>query len=177
MLIWLFYLITFSVIYLVYSMAISGSWLLGFLQEFQADLEYGPIFGALYNSLRTATCLALNGFVIHAIHKRKNRARELTDSAQNVNFLTPNVALIFWLIYYLTFYAMLESLIAFTPYEWKIWLVSSSTGEHIAELGCEYDAVFELIFVALTFNCAFIYITSIMWNEWKRRPEVPTGDE
>ncbi|WP_160287247.1 hypothetical protein [Pseudomonas knackmussii] len=175
-LMWLIYIVTFSIIYATYSMVISGDWLLGVLRLLQADLEYGPVFGFIYDTLRTATCLILNGLLIHSVYKLKNNAGAPNCGAANSSSLKPKTALILWLAYYLTFAAMLESLIAFTPYEWKIWLVSTSTGEHIAELGCEYDAEFELMIVALAFNCAFIYITSTIWNGWRRNPKAPAGE-
>lgn len=175
-LMWLIYIVTFSVIYATYSMVISGDWLLGVLRLLQTDLEYGPAFGFIYSTLRTTTSLALNGLVIHIIYKRKKHSEQLGCGAANSSSLKPKSALILWLAYYLVFSAMLESLIAFTPYEWKIWLVSTSTGEHIAELGCEYDAEFELMIVALAFNCAFIYMTSTLWNGWRRNPKAPAGE-
>ncbi|WP_371367163.1 hypothetical protein ACA097_26510 [Pseudomonas sp. QL9] len=175
-LMWLIYILTFSVIYTLYSMAISGEWLLGVLRLFQADLEYSPVFGFIYNTLRTIACLVLNGIVINAVYKREKYTAEFSSGAVNRSFLNPWTALILWLAYYLVFFAMLELLIAFTPYDWKVWLVSTSTGEHIAELGCEHDAVIELTLLALASNCVFIYITSTLWNGWRQKSKASASE-
>lgn len=172
---WFLYLITFSAIYAAYSSLVSGEWLLEFSRNFYGNLEYGPVFGRIYNTLRTTTCLALNGAVILAFHRSENFAKKYNlDQAgikkiKEISISTPRAVLALWTSCYFLFFAISESLSAFMPYSWKIWLVSSFNGEEIVELGCEHDGELELIVVTLVLSSILIYVVSFVWSRWRNR--------